>query len=144
MSVRVVDPVKRTITESTAVAAGPDYVRFVNATGEIWLTEPFAGIEVFSLAAHAAPKHEASIDANGGPEAIAVDETRGRVYTNSFTGSSYAVDIAQRKVVETWSMAARFRSGWRSTRHVASCSSLVRAAASWCSTQRMPVPSWES
>jgi hypothetical protein len=101
-SVKVVDPQKRTITASAAVGAAPDYVRFVKATGEIWVTEPLTGIEVFSLPAQAAPKHQATIDVSGGPEALEVDETRGRAYTNSFTGNTYAVDIAKRKVVETW------------------------------------------
>jgi len=101
-TLRVVDPDTHMITATATVAAEPDYVRFIKTTGEIWVTEPLTGIEVFSLPASGAPKHEANIDISTGPEAIAVDITRGRVYTNSFTGSTNAVDIAGREVVETW------------------------------------------
>jgi hypothetical protein len=101
-TVRVVDPVALEIGASADVPGGADYVRFVKVTGEIWLTEPFVGIEVMSLPAGGPPTHAATIDVSGGPEAIVVDGTRSRIYTNSFTGNTYAVDIAARKIVETW------------------------------------------
>lgn len=100
--VRVVDPKTRSITQTTALLADPDYVRYVSPTRELWLTQPFTGIEVLSVPATDAPTHAATIPVTGGPEAIAVDETRGRVYTNSFGGKTYAVDVASRTVVETW------------------------------------------
>ncbi|HEX7670700.1 MAG TPA: hypothetical protein VF395_13995, partial [Polyangiaceae bacterium] len=101
-TVRVVDPKTRAITLSTTLAADPDYVRYVSGSQELWFTQPLTGIEVLSVPAGGAPTHAATIPVAGGPEAIVADEARGRVYTNSFGGKTYAVDIATRTVVETW------------------------------------------
>src|SRR5262249_27543830 len=38
----VVDPVARRIVGTAALAASPDYVRWVEPTGELWVTEPDA------------------------------------------------------------------------------------------------------
>ena len=44
------DPVSKKILAKTKLAAGPDYVRYVGATNEVWVTEPHASqIEIFSL-----------------------------------------------------------------------------------------------
>jgi len=101
-SLKVVDPKTLSITASADLGGGPDYVRYVAQTHEAWVTQPFNGIEIFSVPASGAPVHEDKIAIDSGPEAIVVDATRSRVYTNSFTGMTFAVDIAQRKVVESW------------------------------------------
>jgi hypothetical protein len=59
-------------------------------------------VEVLTASGKAAPVHAATIAITGGPEAIAVDATRQRVYTNSFTGQTFAIDVPTRAVVETW------------------------------------------
>jgi hypothetical protein len=101
-TVRVVDPATHAIVETTKLTGSPDYVRYVAATGEIWITEPGTGIEVLTVPSSGAPAFAATIAITGGPEAIAVDGARHRVYTNSFAGQTYAVDVGTRKVVETW------------------------------------------
>jgi hypothetical protein len=110
-TVRVVDPQTNMITFSSMLAAPPDYVRWVETTGEIWVTGPNnpgvtqsanPGIEVFTVPADAAPMHAAMIPTSNGPEALAVDNTRHRVYTNAFQGGTYAIDMTQRAIVETW------------------------------------------
>jgi hypothetical protein len=101
-TIRVVDPASRAIIASAPALADPDYVRYVASTRELWLTEPLTGIEVFSTPAAGAPEHVATIAIAGGPEAIVFDPGRGRVYTNSFAGQTYAVDVASRNIVETW------------------------------------------
>jgi DNA-binding beta-propeller fold protein YncE len=46
---KVVDPKTQSVITTAPLAAGPDYVRYVSTTGEIWVTEPGAArIEVFS------------------------------------------------------------------------------------------------
>jgi len=102
-SLRVVDSSTKAVVSSTALAGSPDYVRWVAATGEAWVTEPGTGIEVFTVPANGPPVHAATIAVAGGPEGIVVDATRGRVYTDSFAGQTFAIDIAQRAIVETWS-----------------------------------------
>jgi hypothetical protein len=101
-SVRVVDAASKSIVSSTMLAGSPDYVRWVASSSEIWVTEPTTGMEVLTVPSAGAPAHAAMITVTGGPEAIAVDETRHRVYTNSFVGTTYAIDIPMRAIVETW------------------------------------------
>jgi hypothetical protein len=101
-SVRVVDSATKAIVTSTMLAGAPDYVRWVRSSGEVWVTEPGTGMEVLTVSSGGPPVHAATISVSGGPEAIVVDNTRNRVYTNSFGGQTYAIDIAQRAIVETW------------------------------------------
>jgi hypothetical protein len=101
-SVRVVDSATLAPVASTALAGAPDYVRWVASTSEVWVTEPGTGLEVMTISPGAAPMHAATIAVSGGPEAIAVDNTRQRVYTNSFLGQTFAIDISRRTIVGTW------------------------------------------
>jgi hypothetical protein len=101
-SLRVVDSATKAMVATTMLAAAPDYVRWVQSSGEIWVTEPNTGIEVFTMPSAGPPVNAVTIPVSGGPEAIAVDTTRHRVYTNSFLGQSYAIDIPTHAVVETW------------------------------------------
>ena len=60
---------------SAPLASGPDYVRFVEATGEVWVTEPDEDrLEVFNLPASGIPKpsHAAFLKIDGGPESLHV------------------------------------------------------------------------
>ena len=69
----------------TNLAAGPDYVRFVRPTNEVWVTEPHASaIEIFSLPEHGLPEptHAATIRIPNGPESLVIDDAAGRAYTN--------------------------------------------------------------
>ncbi|MGH7438163.1 MAG: YncE family protein [Polyangiaceae bacterium] len=101
----IADPATAQITSSVPLAFAPDYVRRVTSTNELWLTAPTQGqIEVFTLSQQDPPvaTNRASIPIDLGPEALVIDETRGRAYTNSFTGQTFAVDLKTRAVVETW------------------------------------------
>src|SRR5882757_6491705 len=53
----VVDPKTQSVIATAPLASGPDYVRYVSATSEVWVTEPgTARIEVFSLPQNGAPE----------------------------------------------------------------------------------------
>jgi hypothetical protein len=101
-TLRVIDSATRTTLYTTMLAGGPDYVRWVASTSEAWVTEPTTGLEVLSVPASGAPVQAATVTVTGGPEGMLVDASRGRVYTNSFTGQTFAVDVAKRTIVETW------------------------------------------
>jgi hypothetical protein len=101
-SVRVIDPATKAMIATTMLAGAPDYVRWVESSSEIWVTEPSTGMEVLTVPSVGAPVHAATMSVSAGPEAIVVDNTRHRVYTNSFVGQTYAIDIAQRTVVGAW------------------------------------------
>src|SRR4051812_17151428 len=94
LSLAVVDPKSLRIVARAPLASAPDYVRFVAATHEVWVTEPGKQrIEVFTLgtATPPAPAHAAFIAAPGGPESLAIDGKRGRAYTHKWKKETMAV-----------------------------------------------------
>ena len=63
------------ILSSTPLGATPDYVRYVAATGELWVTEPGASqLEIFALAAEApfTPTRAATITVTNEPTFLAL------------------------------------------------------------------------
>jgi hypothetical protein len=105
LSLAVVDAKSRRIVARAPLASAPDYVRWVAATREVWVTEPGKKrIEVFSLgtATPPTPTHAAFIDAPGGPESLAIDDKRGRAYTHKWKSATMAIDLQSRAVVATW------------------------------------------
>lgn len=101
----VIDPGTRKIVASAPLAGSPDYVRWVEPTGEVWVTEPDAEqVEVFGLPAGAAPApvHRAEIKVPGGPEALMVDARRGRAYTNLWKDKTVAIDLHSRALAAIW------------------------------------------
>ena len=101
----VVDPRSRTIVARAPLASGPDYVRFVEPLGEVWVTQPNTErIEIFSVSATGAPalSHAAFLAVPGGPESLVIDTVRGRAYTHLWGSSTLAIDLKQRRIVETW------------------------------------------
>jgi hypothetical protein len=112
----VIDPKKQSVVGTAPLASGPDYVRYVSTTGEVWVTEPGAArIEVFSLPQSGAPK-PAQVDfisVPGGPESLIIDNKRGRAYTHLWTDTTVAIDLKSRKV------SARWKNGCKGSRGVA-------------------------
>jgi DNA-binding beta-propeller fold protein YncE len=101
----VVDPGSKTIIAKAKLASGPDYVRFVAPTNEVWVTEPHRSqIEIFSLPEHGLPEptHAAVIKIANGPESLVIDGARGRAYANLWTDSTLAIDLQRRTVVARW------------------------------------------
>ena len=101
----VVDPAARRIVASAPLAAGPDYVRFVKATNELWVTEPSADqLEILKLGRDpaAAPVHVAVIAVTNGPESMVIDNKRGRAYTHRWQKTTVAIDLVRRAVVGEW------------------------------------------
>jgi len=101
----VVDPKAARVIASVALAAGPDYVRFVKATNELWVTEPDADqIEIFTLGRDpgAAPVHAAVIAVKDGPESLVIDGKRGRAYAHRWRGRTVAIDLARRTIAADW------------------------------------------
>jgi len=104
-TVKVIDPASRKIVASAPLASGPDYVRFVAPTREIWVSEPGAEqIEVFRLPEGPAPVpvHEAVISVPGGPESLVIDAQRGLAYTNLWKDQTLAIDLRKRTIVSRW------------------------------------------
>lgn len=105
LRVVVVDPAKRAIVAGAGLLSGPDYVRYVAATSELWVTEPDADqIEVFALSKDTPPKptHSAVIAVAGGPESLVIDGKRARAYTHLWAGATVAIDLKQRTLSPAW------------------------------------------
>jgi len=101
----VIDPKSRSVISTAPLASGPDYVRFVVATDEVWVTEPSAQrIEIFSLPSDGTPepKHVDFISIPGGPESLLIDTKRERAYTHLWSDTTLAVDLKTRKLLAHW------------------------------------------
>lgn len=109
--VGVVDPEQKKIVTKVKLEGYPDYVRYVEATGELWVTEPLIGqIEVLTGAKEGNPVHDASLplspdDSNSadGPQALVIDQKHGLALTmHLFRGQLIAFDVKTRKELGTW------------------------------------------
>lgn len=112
----VIDPKKLSVIATAPLASGPDYVRYVAATNEVWVTEPSAArIEVFSLPQNGAskPVHVDFISIAGGPESLVIDNKRGRANTHLWTDTTLGIDLKTRKI------ASRWKNGCRGSRGIA-------------------------
>jgi DNA-binding beta-propeller fold protein YncE len=108
--VNVIDPKLHKVVASATLEMEPDIVRYVPATHEVWVTEedPQKGqveILAFSASGKVQLSHVADVKVagGGGPESLAVDPVRSRVYTNREDQKvTVAIDIASRRIVEEW------------------------------------------
>ncbi len=98
-----VDPARSAILGSTKLRAEPDYVRFVAATNELWVTEPNAAqLEIFALGSDGTPTSVATIAVENGPESLVTDAVRGRAYTHRWQKTTVAIDVKTRSIVAEW------------------------------------------
>ncbi|HEX2671897.1 MAG TPA: hypothetical protein VHM25_13535 [Polyangiaceae bacterium] len=82
----------------------PDYVRWVEGTREIWITEPDQEqIEVFALGNSGILTRTDAIAVKGGPESLVVDRTRGRAYCHLWAGGTVAIDLVGHRLVQQFS-----------------------------------------
>jgi hypothetical protein len=98
----VIDPKAKKIASTAKLAAGPDYVRWVGPTNEVWVTEPRGkAIEYFALAKSVLTK-AGSIAVPGGPESLVIDLQRKRAYTHTWDDSTVVIDLAKHAEVARW------------------------------------------
>jgi hypothetical protein len=103
-----VDPNAKTIIARAPLASGPDYVRFVSETKEVWVSEPGAQrIEIFSLTDNGTPAatHSGFIPIPGGPESLVIG--RGQAFTHLWRGTTLAVHLKNRTIVGRWPNGCR-------------------------------------
>jgi hypothetical protein len=106
--VGVVDPAQRKILTKVKLAGYPDYLRYVESTGELWVSEPLAGqIEVMKGAKDGNPVQDALIPFPGGlalaPQALVIDQTRGLALTMHLAkGEVVAIDVKARQELGPW------------------------------------------
>jgi DNA-binding beta-propeller fold protein YncE len=102
MELVVIDPERATIVHRAKLGASPDYVRWVDATAEAWVTEPDAEqIECFSVATDGTAHATTTIRVAGGPESL-VAARDGAAYTHLWSGSTARIDAKTHAVTATW------------------------------------------
>src|SRR5262249_28991927 len=85
--------------------SGPDYVRYVAATSELWVTEPDSErIEIFSLPKDGPPQlvHAAVLSVPGGPESLVIDNSRHLAFTTLWHGATVALVVKNRQQTAKW------------------------------------------
>jgi len=110
----VVDPKTRSVIATARLASGPDYVRYVSTTDEVWVTEPRAArIEIFSLPQSGAPRpaHLTFISISSGPESLTIDNARGRAYTHLWADTTLAINLKSHEVSARWENGCRHSRG---------------------------------
>jgi DNA-binding beta-propeller fold protein YncE len=109
-AVNVIDPKLHKVVATASLEMEPDIVRYVPATHEVWVTEeePQKGqveILAFSADGKVLLSHAAAVKVagGGGPESLAVDSVRSRVYTNREDQKvTVAIDIPSHRIVAEW------------------------------------------
>jgi DNA-binding beta-propeller fold protein YncE len=83
---------------------GPHGMVYVAATREVWVTTgPGRSIQIFDVSDAYHPKLKNKLDLNGSSEGYAVDNQRGRFYTNiDSEGTTVAIDLRTQKIVSKW------------------------------------------
>lgn len=105
VTVNVIAPTEKKIVATARLAAAPDYVRYVDLTRELWVTEPDNDrIEIFRLEGSKPPRpvHAQFVAVKGGPESLVIDGSRGRAYTHLWEAMTLAIDLKSRAIVERW------------------------------------------
>jgi hypothetical protein len=101
-SLNVVDPTRGAIVSHVGLSGGPDYVRFVGVTREVWVTEPGQQrIERFALTGQTLAR-TGEIAIPGGPESLVIDDKRGRAFTHLWKKETFAIDLQSHAVVAKW------------------------------------------
>ena len=101
----MIDAHSHQVVGRTALASGPDYVRYLAAGSEVWVTEPRAKqIQVFRFSAKPAPTLTAvaTIAVPGGPESLVFDPARHRAYANLWGSETVAIDTRSHALVAHW------------------------------------------
>ncbi len=106
LKIMVVDPNKRAIIGSADVQSFPDFIRYVAATNELWVTEADPEqIEVFSLGKQDSPipVSTGTISTPNGPEYLVIDNSHGLAYTNEpASGTTAVIQVQTHDVIAQW------------------------------------------
>jgi DNA-binding beta-propeller fold protein YncE len=99
-------PISRSSPEGDT---GPHQVVYVALTREVWVTKgPGKSIQIFDASDAHHPKFKTKIELEGGTEGAAIDNKRGRFYTNiAERGSTISIDVRSHKLVSQWDVGSK-------------------------------------
>jgi YVTN family beta-propeller protein len=100
----VIDPATAQVIGSIAVEGSPDYVRYSEATAELWVTEPGLGrVEVLRLPTGSGfPVPVTFINTGGGAEGLTLNSSRGHAYVHLSGGKLGVLSLETRSVIGRW------------------------------------------
>jgi len=106
-SIKTVELGTGKIIASTPLQSEPDTIRYISATGELWVTEQASNqIEIFSLSEDNPPALQPSdnhIPFPNGPEGLLFDDMRGLVFTNEpKEGLTAVIQVNTHSVIHEW------------------------------------------
>jgi DNA-binding beta-propeller fold protein YncE len=116
-TIKTIDLGTDNVVGSIPLQAAPEYIRYISATGELWVTEKKINqIEVFSVSEDNPPTLQSTgkISVPNGPESLIIDDARGLAFTNRPNQS--LTDVIQ---VMTHSVIAQWGNGCSSARGMA-------------------------
>jgi hypothetical protein len=102
--IHVVDPENGHVLSSVPTSAPPDYIRFVAATHEVWVSEPGAArIEIFAVGSEAggAPSPSGFVAVPEGPEGLTLTTDAKQAYAHAGR-DVVAIDTQARGVTARW------------------------------------------
>lgn len=114
VEVVAINPQTHAILGRTPLESGPDYVRYVARTHEIWVTEPGkAQIQVFKLSVTSKPvlTPETVIPIAGGPESLEIDNRRNRAYSNLWKDKTVEIELTTHKLLAEWPNSCKGSNG---------------------------------
>ena len=100
-----INPKTHAVVGRTQLASGPDYIRYVARTHEIWVSEPGkAQIQTFKLSVQPKPvlTPASVIHVAGGPESLEIDDQRNRAYSNLWKNKTVEMALTTHKVLAEW------------------------------------------
>ena len=108
MRVLVVSPASGALLGSAALSGHPDYVRWVAATHELWVTEPHEErIEIFALGSDSTLRAAGQLRVAGGPESLVIDQAGKRAFTHLWGGVTLSIDASKRSILARWPNGCR-------------------------------------
>ena len=105
-TIKTIDLSTNAVVGSTPLQTAAETIRYISATGELWVTEKDLNqIEIFSVSTDNPPALQSSgnISVPNGPEALVVDDARGLAFTNRPQQSlTDVIQVMTHKVIGQW------------------------------------------
>jgi DNA-binding beta-propeller fold protein YncE len=114
-TIKTIDLSTNNVVGSIPLQAAPDYIRYISATGELWVTEKeLSQIEIFSVSEDNPPTLQSTghISVPNGPEALVVDDARGLAFTNRpKQGLTDVIQVMTHTIIGQWGNGCSFAKG---------------------------------
>jgi DNA-binding beta-propeller fold protein YncE len=105
-TIKIIDLSTNIVVGSTSLQAAADYIRYISAAGELWVTEKdLQQIEIFSLSTENTPTLQSTgtISIPNGPEGLVIDDSRGLAFTNRPKQSlTDVIQVMTHRVIGQW------------------------------------------